>query len=212
MKHQSAGQLSTSRVELLELGDPCLVERALDDDYRAFEALVLRYEEAFRRLAWGYVKNDSDAQDIVQSAFLKIYRKLHTFRGDAKFKNWAYRIVINTALSRLRRENTRSEVALEDVRPNIEGDDELSTTGIQQWKVRADEAVENRQLRALIIDAVDQLEDKYETIFLLYEVEGLSMQEISEVTELSVGGVKTRLHRARLHLRATLERHVDFQA
>jgi RNA polymerase sigma-70 factor (ECF subfamily) len=212
MKLQRAEDLSPSRVALLELEDACLVERALDDDYRAFEALVLRYEEQFHRLAWSYVKSDSDAQDVVQSAFLKIYRKLDTFRGDARFKNWAYRIVINTALSRIRKRNTRSEVALEDVNPNFEEDEELATTSVQQWKVRADEAAENQQLRKLIVDAVDELEQKYETVFLLYEVEGLSMEEISDVVDLSVGGVKTRLHRARLHLRATLERYVEFDA
>jgi RNA polymerase sigma-70 factor (ECF subfamily) len=212
MRLQRAEDLSPSRVELLELEDACLVDRALDDDYRAFEALVLRYEEQFHRLAWSYVKSDLDAQDVVQSAFLKIYRKLDTFRGDAKFKNWAYRIVINTALSRIRKRNTRSEVALEDVNPNFEEDEELATTSVQQWKVRADEAAENQQLRKLIVDAVDELEEKYETVFLLYEVEGLSMEEISDVVDLSVGGVKTRLHRARLHLRATLERYVEFDA
>ena len=212
MKLQPAKDLTTSRVELLELEDGCLVERALDDDYRAFEALVVRYEEQFHRLAWSYVKSESDAQDVVQSAFLKIYRKLHTFRGDAKFKNWAYRVVINTALSRIRKRKNRSEVALEDVSPNFEEDEELATTSIQEWKVRADDAAENKELRKLIVDAVDQLEEKYETVFLLYEVEGLSMDVIADVVDLSVGGVKTRLHRARLHLRATLERYVAFEA
>ncbi|MGM0557470.1 MAG: RNA polymerase sigma factor [Myxococcota bacterium] len=212
MKLQRAQDLNTSRVDLLDLDDACLVERALDDDYRAFEALVMRYEEQFHRLAWSYVKSDSDAEDVVQNAFLKIYRKLDTFRGDARFKNWAYRVVINTALSRLRKRSTRGEVALEDVNPNFEEDEELATTSIQQWKVRADEAAENTELRKLIVDAVDKLEEKYETVFLLYEVEGLSMEEIADVIDLTIGGVKTRLHRARLHLRATLERHVEFDA
>jgi RNA polymerase sigma-70 factor (ECF subfamily) len=212
MKLKRAQDLSTSQVDLEDRDDACVVQRALDDDYRAFEVLVTRYEEPFRRLAWSYVKSESDAQDVVQSAFLKIYRKLETFRGDAKFKNWAYRIVINTALSRIRKRSTRSEVALEDVNPNFEEDEDLTTTSVQQWKVRADEAAENAELRRLIMEAVDQLEEKYETVFLLYEVEGLSMEEISDVVDLTVGGVKTRLHRARLHLRATLERHVEFDA
>ena len=212
MKLESVQSLKSARVELLDLDDGCLVERALDDDYRAFEALVIRYEEPFRRLAWSYVKNEADAQDVVQMSFLKIYRKLETFRGDAPFKSWAYRIVINTALSRIRKQKTRGEVALEDVNPNFDDDDDLATTSIHDWKVHADNAAENQELRQRIIDAVDELEDKYETVFLLYEVEGLSMDEIADVIDLSVGGVKTRLHRARLHLRATLERYVEFDA
>ena len=209
MKLQSAEDLRAARVELLELSDAELVERALDDDYRAFEALVVRYEEQFHRLAWSYMESESEAQDVVQSSFLKIYRKLDTFRGDAKFKNWAYRIVINTALSRIRKQKSRSEVALEDVSPDFDEHEELATTSIAEWRVRADEAVENRELRQKIVEAVNELEPKYKSAFLLYEVEGLSLDEISEVVELTVAGVKSRLHRARLHLRATLERYIS---
>lgn len=190
-----------------DLSDAELVEMANEGRWPAFEMLVERYQDQFFRLACGYFDNEADAQDVVQLAFLKIHRHLEGFRGDAQFKNWAYRIVINTALSRLRKQKRRGEVALETSMPAVEHDSEPVAT-LASWGRRADEVAENRELRRHIIDAISQLESKYKSVFLLYEVEGLSIEEITEVVDLSVPGVKSRLHRARLFLRATLERYL----
>jgi RNA polymerase sigma-70 factor (ECF subfamily) len=86
-----------------DLDDEELVERANGGQWIAFEVLVKRYQEQFFRLACGYFDTEADAQDVVQDAFLKIHRNLDSFRGDAQFKSWAYRIVVNTAPSRLHR-------------------------------------------------------------------------------------------------------------
>ncbi|QDG50294.1 sigma-70 family RNA polymerase sigma factor [Persicimonas caeni] len=208
MELQALGRLERSRVTFCpECSDRELVDRTNAGSWAAFEELVDRYQDQFHRLAWSYMKNEADAQDVVQVAFLKIYRNLEGFRGDAKFKNWAYRIVVNTALSRIRKERRRREVALDDVSPDFDERDEAPIT-LADWRVRADEALENRELRQKIVEAVDELEPKYQSIFLLYEVEGLSLDEIGEVVGLTVPGVKSRLHRARLFLRATLERYL----
>lgn len=207
-------KLESSRVPFgPECTDRELVNQIRAGNWAAFEELVDRYGDQFHRLAWSYTKSDADAQDVVQMAFLKIYRNLEGFRGDAKFKNWAYRIVVNTALSRLRKEKRRREVALDDVSPDFDdASDHVASSAasitLAEWRTRADEAVENRELRQKIIGAVDALEPKYQSIFLLYEVEGLSLDEISEVVDLTVPGVKSRLHRARLFLRASLERYL----
>ncbi len=195
-----------------EITDEALVARANAGRWSAFEVLVRRYQDEFHRLAWSYLKSDADAQDVVQMAFLKMYRKLQSYRGDASFKNWAYRIVINTALSRIRRHKRHREVALEAVCPSLEDVEQLSTDPTHwasyQWEARADDIVAHRELRGRIIDAVDQLEPKYQTVFLLYEVQALDLDEIGEITGLSIPGVKSRLHRARLFLRATLEHYL----
>ncbi len=188
--------------------DAALVELANDGHWLAFELLVKRYQDQFFRLAYGYFDNEADAQDVVQLAFLKIHQHLQGFRGDAKFKNWAYRIVVNTALSRLRKQKRRAEVALENAPSTVE-EDTASVETLASWRMRADEVAENRELRQQIIDAISQLEPKYKAVFLLYEVEGLSIEEITEVVDLSAPGVKSRLHRARLFLRATLERYLN---
>lgn len=181
-----------------------LVARAVDGDYEAFERIVERYQEKGYRLAWSMVKDDDLAADVVQDAFLNVYRKLDTFKGDSKFSSWIYRVVVNAALMKLRKQKRRSEVQLEALSPSFL-DSGHHAGPVSQWRPRADETALNHELREKIIEAVDELEPKYQSVFVLKEVEGLSLQEIGEVMELSVPAVKSRLHRARLFLRATLE-------
>ncbi len=187
-----------------QVSDEELVERVLTDDYEAFEALVRRYQDKAYRLAFSLVKDESQAQDVVQEAFLNIYRKLDTFSGDAQFGSWIYRVVVNAALMRLRKERRRSEIGLEDTAADVV--EEQGTFSDQpSWQTQADEAAENVELREQILAAVDELAPKYQAVFILREVEDLSLAEIGEVLELTEGAVKSRLHRARLHLRAALE-------
>jgi RNA polymerase sigma-70 factor, ECF subfamily len=189
---------------LSEASDDQLVERAQQGEYAAYEEIVRRYQDKAFRLAFSLMKNESDAQDVVQEAFLNMYRKLHTFKGQSKFGSWMYRVVTNAALMRLRKKKRRSEVPVDDEEGEL-AEDDYYVASVPEWRVRADEAVENRELRQKIIEAVDELPPKYQTVFLLKEVEGLPVKEIAEVLDMSVGGIKSRLHRARLHLRATLE-------
>lgn len=181
-----------------------LVNEAVGGSYQAFEEIVQRYEDKAYRLAWSMVKDDDLAADVVQDAFLNMYRKLDSFKGNSKFSSWAYRVIVNAALMKLRKKKRRSEVALEALGPTFLDDGHHAAT-VPQWRVRADKAALNQELRDKIIAAVDELEPKYQTVFILKEVEGLSLEEIGDVMELSVPAVKSRLHRARLFLRATLE-------
>lgn len=192
-----------SKDERGELSDETLVTRAQDGNYDAYEEIVRRYQDKAFRLAFSLTKNEAEAQDVVQEAFLNMYRKLGTFKGNSQFGSWMYRVVTNAGLMRLRKRRRLSEVPVDEESFNLPEDEYYSGTA-PQWRVRADEAAQNRELRQKIIEAVDELPPKYQTVFILKEVEGLKLDEIAEVLELSVGGVKSRLHRARLHLRATL--------
>lgn len=186
------------------LDDAVLAARAVEGDYAAFEKIVERHRDKAYRLAFGLTKSEADAQDVVQEAFINIYRKLDTFAGDAQLSSWMYRIVVNAALMRLRKTRRRAEVSVDDVQDPTQL--EQSTPGeLAGWRVRGDEAAENRELRGQILAAIDQLEPRYQAVFLLREIEGLSLDEIASVLELSTGAVKTRLHRARLFLQAALE-------
>ena len=187
-----------------ELTDEELVERALDSDYEAFEELVRRYDDKAYRLAFSLVKEESEARDVVQEAFLNTYRKLDTFSGDAQFGSWIYRIVVNAALMRLRERDRRSEIGIEDAGPQV-SEDEAAFSELPSWRIQADEAAEQQELREQIFAAVDELDPKYQATFLLREIEGLALAEIAEVLDLTEGAVKSRLHRARLHLQAALE-------
>ncbi len=184
--------------------DRRLVDLATDGDYDAFEKIVERYQEKAYRLAWSMVKDDDLAADVVQDAFLNVYRKLDTFKGDSKFSSWIYRVIVNAALMKLRKQRRRSEVQLEALGPTFLDDGRHATT-IAPWRTRADDAALDKELREHIVAAVDELEPKYQTVFVLKEVEGLSLAEIGEIMDLSIPAVKSRLHRARLFLRATLE-------
>ena len=186
------------------LNDEELVRRAVDGDYDAFEKLVERYQDRAYRLAFSLVKDESVAQDVIQEAFLNTYRKLHTYSGDARFGSWIYRVVVNAALMRIRKEDRRVEIGIEDVGPSVT-EEEGAFAEPPSWRIQADEAAENMELREQILAAIDELKPKYQAAFLLREVEGLSIKEIADVLDLSEGAVKTRLHRARLHLQATLE-------
>lgn len=186
------------------LDDAVLASRAVDGDFAAFEKIVERHRDKAYRLALGLTKSEADAQDVVQEAFINIYRKLDTFNGDAQLSSWMYRIVVNAALMRLRKTRRRAEVSVDDVQDPTQL--EQFTPGAPAgWRVRGDEAAENRELRAQILAAIDQLEPRYQAVFLLREIEGLSLDEIAAVLDLTTGAVKTRLHRARLFLQATLE-------
>ncbi|RVU44108.1 sigma-70 family RNA polymerase sigma factor [Lujinxingia sediminis] len=186
------------------LDDAALASRAVDGDFAAFEKIVERHRDKAYRLALSLTKSEADAQDVVQEAFINIYRKLDTFAGDAQLSSWMYRIVVNAALMRLRKTRRRAEVSVDDVSDPAHF--EQSAPGEPAgWRVRGDEAAENRELREQILAAIDQLEPKYQAAFLLREIEGLSLDEIASVLDLSTGAVKTRLHRARLFLQAALE-------
>ena len=184
--------------------DDELVEQAVAGDYDAFEAIVDRYHDKAYRLAFSLVKDDDEAQDVVQEAFLNVYRKLDTFKGESQFGSWIYRVVVNAALMRLRKVKRRSEIGMEDAGPSI-SEDEGAFSNRPSWRVHADEAAENLELREQILSAVDELNPKYQAVFILREVEDLSLAEIADVLDLTEGAVKTRLHRARLHLQAALE-------
>jgi RNA polymerase sigma-70 factor (ECF subfamily) len=188
--------------------DATRVQRSLDGDMAAFDEIMREHQETVFRVAMRFVKNEVEAQDVAQDAFLNVFRKLHTFKGDAALGSWIYRIAVNTSLMRLRKRRRRGEVALENVAPSEEHESEYHDIR-SNWHLRGDEVAENRELRQKILEAVESLEPKYQGVFVLKEFEGYSLQEIADEMDLSVPAVKSRLHRARLHLRTLLERYVN---
>lgn len=190
-----------------DMEDIELVNKAVDGDFDAFETIVQRYQDKAYRLAWGLVKNDEEANDVVQDAFLNVYRKLDSFQGDSKFSSWLYRVVVNAGLMRLRKTKRRAEIPLDEFGPAFL-DNGHHAAMAPSWDSRGDAVVENAELREKILAAVDELEEKYQTVFLLREMENLELKEIADILDITVPAVKSRLHRARLFLRATLEPYV----
>jgi len=194
-----------------EASDEALVERARAKDEAAFEELVGRYEEKLYRLAMRFVRNETDAQEILQDAFLSAWRNLPSFEGRAQFGSWMYRVTVNAALMLLRSRNRHPEVTVDDVEPTALNDAVAESgqmmRGSADWSQRADEQLQSQQMRKHIQTSVDELPDGLRTVFLLRDVEELSTEDTAETLGLSVPAVKTRLHRARLALREAIGRY-----
>jgi RNA polymerase sigma-70 factor (ECF subfamily) len=213
----SPGSLSPSQPDLSSLSDEELVARARQKDFGAFEILLGRYEDKVFRLAFRFVRNESEAKEILQDTFLAIWRKLDTFKGDSLFSSWVYRVAANTALMRLRSQRRHPQISTEDLpagfldnyRP-VDGDPSghLPSPG-ENWAKRPDDQLQSDELRRHIQAAVDALPDLYRTVFLVRDVEGLSTEETAEVLGISVPTVKTRLHRARIALREAIAKYFN---
>jgi RNA polymerase sigma-70 factor (ECF subfamily) len=184
------------------LDEAVLVRHAQDGDREAFRAIMTRCNQRLFRLARGVVGNDIDAEDVLQEAYLKAFAAIAGFRGEAGLYTWLAAITLNEAKSRLRRR--RPTVALDtmDDRSNVVLLNEASTP-------RNPEAEAARaQVRHLLERAVDEVPLDFRLVFLLREVEGCSIEETAIQLGLKPATVKTRHHRARQMLRATLDRQL----
>jgi RNA polymerase sigma-70 factor, ECF subfamily len=202
---------STPSGDSAQLTDEVLVGRARAKDEAAFEELVNRYEDKLYRLAMRFVRNETDAQEILQDAFLSAWRNLPTFEGRAQFGSWMYRVTVNAALMLLRSRNRHPEVTVDDVEPTVLNNAVAESGQLMRanadWAQRPDDQLQSSELRKHIQASVDALPDGLRTVFLLRDVEELSTEDTAELLSLSVPAVKTRLHRARLALREAIGRY-----
>ena len=202
---------SPSAAPAADVSDEALVERARAKDEAAFEELVNRYETKLYRLAMRFVRNETDAQEILQDAFLSAWRNLPSFEGRAQFGSWMYRVTVNAALMLLRSRNRHPEVTVDDVEPMVLNDAVAESGQTMRanadWSQRPDDQLQSAEMRKHIQTSVDALPDGLRTVFLLRDVEELSTEDTAEMLGLSVPAVKTRLHRARLALREAIGRY-----
>ncbi len=188
------------------LADRELLQQAQSGDLAAFETLVELHRDDVYGLALRMTRSDADAAEITQETFLSAYQHLANFRGEAAFGSWVHRIAANHALMRLRHRSVVQEAEEELKGPQFTDRDSLAEYPATDWSRRADEKVLDDELRRAIQEATDDLPQGYREVFLLKDVEGLSYEQISEITGDSVPAVKSRLHRARLALREAIDR------
>src|SRR6266567_55299 len=184
-------------------GDGDLVEALRRDEPMAAERLVTRYGERAYRLASRITGNRQDAEEVVQDAFWAVVRKIDSFRGESAFGSWFYRIVANAAYQKLRRQNRRQELSLDEVLPFFDECGRHVAPEID-WTPRAGDPAAQTELRMALTAAIDDLPAASRTALVLRDVEGRSYEEIAEALGLTVPVVKTRVHRARLLLRKRL--------
>jgi RNA polymerase sigma-70 factor, ECF subfamily len=175
----------------------------------ATEDLVAAYGDRACRLATRITGNAQDAEEAVQDAFLSVIRKIDTFRGDAAFGSWLYRIVANAAYQRCRTRRARgADVSLDKLLPVFDAHGR-HVAPVADWSPSVDDPARQIELRILLSAAIDELPADYRAIVLLRDVEGFAPADIAPILDLTVDNVTTRVHRARLFLRKQLEAHLS---
>jgi RNA polymerase sigma-70 factor (ECF subfamily) len=186
------------------LPDLELVRRCQEGDASAFRTLVERYQQRAVRLSYRYVKNQEDAEDIAQDAFIRVYRSIKDFRNESQFYTWFYRILVNLSLDHLRRNKQKGVEYQDGVLLRSQ-----SAAEAQQKGSSPREALWKKQRRLAIADAIDTLPDEQRTTVVLREIDGLSYEEIAQVTKVPIGTVMSRLYYARRKLQGKLKEYLD---
>jgi RNA polymerase sigma-70 factor, ECF subfamily len=168
---------------------------------RLFHELIRPYERRVYAMALSFLRNEADAEDAAQEAFLKAFRNLASFRGEAKFGTWLTTIALNEARSRIRR---RDAIRMESLDEPHEDGEAASPALLRDWKEIPSEALERKEIRLLLQKAVTALPLIYREVFRLRDVEQLSVQEAAQALGITISAVKVRLHRARMMLQKNL--------
>lgn len=173
--------------------DQLLVKRVQQGEKAAFDLLVLKYQSRIINLVSRFLRNQSDAQDVTQEAFLKAYRALPNFRGESAFYTWLYRIAVNTAKNYLAvqsRRSVESELDFSEIE-QIEGNNALKDNATPEHMLLKDE------IQSTVITAIENLPGDLSMAITLREIEGLSYEEIATVMQCPIGTVRSRIFRAR---------------
>lgn len=195
--------LDVSKVrDPVEVNDQTLIADCLEGRTDAFGSLVRKYQDRLFRTMTAIVGSREDAQDVVQDAFVRAFQNLESFRGNAAFYTWLYRIALNAASNRARRQ-----------RPNLSIDHLRDQTGHEPADDREGtqphQGLERQERARQVHQALAQLSEEHRTTLVLKEMEGYKYEEIAEILNCPVGTVRSRLHRARVELRKLLTKILD---
>jgi RNA polymerase sigma-70 factor (ECF subfamily) len=188
-------------VELSVRDEEQIIASILSGETEKYHDLIRPYEMSVYRIALSLVKDESDAEDVAQEAFLKAFRNLAAFLGRAKFSTWLISITLNEARGRLRRQ---SLVRMESLDQTPEEGGHVSPALLRDWHEVPSEALERKEILEMLREAIVGLSPIYREVVLLRDVEELSVEETATALSISVSSVKTRLHRARIMLQKTL--------
>lgn len=187
--------------------DAELSRRIANGDARAFEQLMRRHNRTLFRAARGILRDDADAEDALQEAYLRAYRSIGSFRGEAKLSTWLVRIVVNEALARRRKQVRRAEVV--PLRGGGAEEHELEQETGMRDQDGPEDLTERREIRRLLEAKIDGLPEAFRIVFVLRAVEELSVEETAAALGIPEPTVRTRFFRARSQLREALSREID---
>jgi RNA polymerase sigma-70 factor, ECF subfamily len=187
--------------------DWLLVQRVQAGEVERFDELVVRYRERIWSVLYNLTSNREDAADLTQDAFLKAFQSINRFQGQSAFFTWLYRIAVNTTLNHLQKAKLRRFFSLEKIR------DEEPVAGLLDQLAdpgnSSDRAACLGELQQKLNEAMQKLSIKHRTVVTLFEIDGLSHEEIAEITGTSVGTVRSRLHYAKQQLQAELQNYLS---
>jgi len=185
------------REEVERESEPSLIQRAQNGDERAFATLFERHKRRVYSVCLLMTKDVTEAEDMTQEAFLQVFRTIGSFRGDAAFSTWLYRIAVNTVLMRLRRRKSKIFVSLNEPTAG-------ETRSLVPEIGTKDSRLAGTIDRIALSKAIESLPEGCRTIFALHEIEGYQHHEIAQMLDCSVGNSKSQLHKAKLKMRTLL--------
>ena len=206
-------RMNTDQVQNID-NEPELVRRAQNGDKQAFSLLVKQYESMVYGFAFKVCRNEEKAAETLQDTFVNVYRKLDQFNGKAKFSTWLYQIVTNNCLMKRRRSKLDESSVSIDSSENGAEDSEREGEGaplhaLVSLKHTPQDEMVNKELREILDTAILKLPMEQRIVFVLRDVEGRSSEETAKILKLSAPAVKSRLHRARVFLRAQLQEYME---
>jgi len=187
------------------LNEQEIIERAKKGDPQAQSILVNQYSKRVYNLALRILRNREEAEDVLQETFLTVINKLDTFDGRSSFFTWVYRIATNASLMLLRKKKIRRA----NFRDNDLDPEQIYLTNVVDWTQDPTARIENKEIKQRIDEALSTLKEKYKTVFVLRDIEGLSTRETAEILDISEENVKIRLLRARQALRNYLSQYYE---
>ena len=189
-----------------------LIRMICEGEAQAFDKIFSLYSKKVFQIAYRLLNNREEAEDAVQEVFLTVFEKAKTFRGQSQFSTWLYRLAVNAALSRMRRQKRRKEIPYEEFLPQFQKDGHHQIRPVMDWSKEIPAGSEQLEVRRALKSAMDLLRPIDKAVLVLSDVEEFSDQEIGEAVGLSTSAVKTRLHRARLFLRGKLAVSLGYAA
>ena len=187
--------------------DSVIVKQVQAGDVAAFDRLIIKYRERLYGVIYHMTSNREDASDLTQDAFIKAFQAINRFQGQASFFTWIYRIAINSTLSHLRKNKFKSFLSLDTVNSEEPVSQELISALTD--KTGADRDTFVHELQEKLNEAMQKLSIKHRTVITLFEIDGLSHQEIAEVMDCSVGTVRSCLHYAKQLLQAEMKAYIS---